>query len=172
VRLTTERLDLSTPADVDLDGLLAVVHSNPEFLATHTAADGDRTGYDRSMLEDDLSDAAANPARHPLVIQLLTTREVIGWAELLDEHPRDKLPWLGLLEFRADQQRHGYGVEATRALVRWARTSGAPAHRVGVDDGNDRAFTFWTRRGFIFVDRRARRSPRGRLGVTVLELSL
>jgi RimJ/RimL family protein N-acetyltransferase len=167
VRLTTERLVLSTPADVDLDGLLAVVHSNPEFLATHNAAAGDPRRYDRSMLEADLADANADPARHPLVIRLRTTLEVIGWAELLDEHPRDRLPWLGLLELHAGQ--HGHGVEATRALVEWARKSGASALRIGVDDGNDRALAFWARRGFTPVDRRERPSPRGRIGVTVLE---
>jgi RimJ/RimL family protein N-acetyltransferase len=172
VRLTTGRLELSTPADVDLDGLLAVVHSNPQFLATHNAAASDPRGYDRSMLEDDLADAADDPARHPLVIRLRTTSEVIGWAELLDEHPSDHLPWLGLLELHADQHGHGYGVEATEALVEWARRSGAPALRVGVDDGNDRSLAFWARRGFTPVDRRERPSPRGPLGVTVLELSL
>ncbi len=77
---------------------------------------------------------------------------IIGWAEVLDEHPRDGVPWIGLLEVHQQEQRKGYGAEAIAALVEWARSADATALRLGVDEGNhagfafglDWAFAWWT----------------------------
>lgn len=45
------------------------------------------------------------PARHPLVLRDKSERRrVIGWAEGLDEHPRDHVPWMGLLEVHQQEQ--------------------------------------------------------------------
>lgn len=71
-----------------------------------------------------------DPARHPLVLRHKEGRaRVIGWAEMVDEHPRDLVPWIGLLEVHRQEQRHGYGREATTALLEWARARGATALR-------------------------------------------
>jgi RimJ/RimL family protein N-acetyltransferase len=89
------------------------------------------------MLERDLAVARMDPARHPLVLRDSTDDgRVIGRAEVLDEHPRDGAPWIGL--FEVHQQRQGYGLEAVEALLGWARSAGAPALRLGVDEGNRR----------------------------------
>jgi GNAT superfamily N-acetyltransferase len=172
MRLSTERLVLEDPTDDDLDGLLAVALSNPEFLATHEGSGGEPGAYDRDMLERDLTVAALDPARHPLVIRLRAAGHIVGRAEVLDDHPRDHLPWLGLLELHADRHGEGFGAEATGVIVDWARKTGASALRLGVDDGNDRALEFWVGRGFTPVDRRERPGPQGPLGVTVLERQL
>ncbi len=169
MRLTTRRLLLANVTNDDLDGLLAVALSNPEFLATHEGSDGDPGGFNRDMLERDLSVAALDPARHPLSVRLRDTDEVVGWAEVLDEHPQDRLPWIGLLEIHADRHRQGLATEAAAAIVGWARDRGAAALRLGVDDRNDAAAAFWATHGFFPVDQRQRASPLGTLGVTVLE---
>jgi GNAT superfamily N-acetyltransferase len=71
-----------------------------------------------------------DPARHPLVLRQRTgDGGVVGWGEVLEDHPRDGVPWLGLLEVHQLEQRKGYGSEALAALLEWARSVGAPALR-------------------------------------------
>jgi RimJ/RimL family protein N-acetyltransferase len=172
LRLRTERLVLSDVREDDLDALLEVALSNPDFTGDREGSRGEPGRFDRDMLERDLAVAWLDPARHPMAVRRRADGRVVGWAEVLDEHPRDRVPWIGLLEVHRDEQRRGYGREAAHALVGWARSRGAPALGLGVDDGNDRAGAFWRALGFGEVDRRERRGPEGVVGVTVLELAL
>ena len=171
ISLRTERLVIEDAGPDDVEGLLAVALSNPQFLATHEGSGGEPGAYDRSMLERDLAVAGLDPLRHPLVVRR-TDGEVVGWAEVLDEHPRDGVPWIGLLEMRADVHRQGLGREAAEALAGWYAARGSTALRLGVDHGNDAAAAFWRSLGYRPVDRRERPSPQGPLGVEVLELAL
>ena len=170
--LVTARLVVADVREEDLDGLLAVALSNPAFTGHAEGSDGVPGLFDRGMLERDLAVAALDPARHPLAVRRRDDDRVVGWADVLEEHPRDRVPWIGLLELHADVQRQGYGREAALALAGWARDRGAPALRVGVDEGNDVGHAFWTSLGYVEVDRRERRVPSGPLAVAVLELRL
>jgi GNAT superfamily N-acetyltransferase len=170
-------LDGGDGEDALLDAVVSVVLSNPAFLAIHEGSDGVVGSYDRSRLERDLGVAAMDPLRIPFaVLQPDATTGVaarlggvVGWGEVLVEHPGDRVPWIGLLELHADAQGRGLGREAADALLGWAAALPAPALRLGVDDGNERAAAFWAACGFVPVDRRQRDSPAGRLGVTVME---
>ena len=169
----TERLVLTEATEKDVDGLLAVALSNPEFTGNHEGSAGEPGLFDRDMLERDLAVAWMDSARHPLVLRHKDDRgRVIGWAEVLDEHPRDLVPWIGLLEVHRQEQRHSYGSEAAAALLVWARAGGAPALRLGVDEGNTSGFAFWQRLGFLEVDHRERVGPSGPVQVTVMEMRL
>lgn len=171
--LETQRLLIAEATEDDLDGLLSVALSNPNFTGHHEGSDGDPGRFDRGMLERDLAIAWMDPARHPLALR--TRRQpgrVVGWADLLDEHPRDHVPWIGLLEVHQQEQRKGYGREAVAALADWARRGGATALRLGVDDGNDTALCFWQSMGFQHVEQRARSGPSGPMAVAVMELRL
>lgn len=171
--LETERLVLTEVTEDDVDGLLAVALSNPEFTGDHEGSAGEPGRFDRDMLERDLAVAWMDPARHPLVLRHKGhSGRVMGWAEVLDEHPRDLVPWIGLLEVHRQDQRHGYGSEAVTALLAWARAGGAPALRLGVDEGNASGFAFWQRLGFLEVDQRERVGPWGPVRVTVMEMRL
>jgi len=169
--LRTDRLVLEDAAPADVEGLLAVALSNPAFRATHEGSDGEPGRYDRSMLERDLAMAELDPLRHALAVRR-HDGEVVGWADVLDEHPRDGVPWIGLLELRVDVHRQGLGREAACALADWYLGRGVRRLRVGVDDGNEPAAAFWRSLGYRVVDRRERPSPQGVLGVDVLELDL
>jgi len=171
IALRTQRLVLDDAGAADVDALLAVALSNPAFLATHEGSEGEPGRYDRSMLERDLAMADLDPLRHTLALRR-HDGEVVGWADVLDEHPRDGVPWIGLLELRADVHRQGLGREAAQALADWYAGQGVARLRVGVDDGNEPAAAFWRSLGYRPVDRRERPSPQGRLGVDVLELAL
>jgi GNAT superfamily N-acetyltransferase len=173
LKLESQRLVTTEAAEDDVDGLLSVALSNPDFTGDHEASGGEPGRFDRDMLERDLAVAWIDPARHPLVLR---TKEeptrVIGWAEVLDERLRDHVPWIGLLEVHQREQRSGYGREAVDALVDWPRNRGAPALRLGVDEGNDRGFAFWQSMGFRHVEERERAGPSGRIAVSVMELPL
>ena len=172
LHLATPRLVLADVREDDLDALLAVALSNPSFTGHAEGSDGVPGLFDLGMLERDLAVAALDPARHPLTVRRRSDDRVVGWADVLEDHPRDGVPWIGLLELHADVQRRGYGREAAGALAQWARDRGAPALRLGVDDGNDAALAFWSSLGYVEVDRRERRGPAGPLAVAVLELAL
>jgi GNAT superfamily N-acetyltransferase len=173
LKLESQRLVMTEAAEDDIDGLLSVALSNPDLAGDHEASGGESGRFDRDMLERDLAVAWMDPARHPLVLR---TKEeptrVIGWAEVLDEHPRDHGPWIWLLEIHQREQRSGYGRQAVAALVDWARKRGAPALRLGVDEGNDCGFAFWHSMGFRHVEERARVASSGRIVVSVMELPL
>jgi len=170
---TTERLSITEATEDDIDGLLAVALSNPDFTGHHGGSAGDPGRFDRHMLERDLAVAWVDPARHPLVLRERTgDGDAVGWAEVLDDHPRDGVPWIGLLEVHQLEQRQGYGSEALAALLEWARSVGAPALRLGVDEGNQVGMAFWSRSGFQVVDHRSRVGPAGHLRVDVMEIRL
>lgn len=173
LRFETERLVITEATEDDLDGLLAVALSNPDFTGHHEGSAGEPGRFDRGMLERDLVVAWTDPARHPLVLRDKSDpHRIIGWADVLDAHPRDLVPWIGLLELHQQEQRRGYGSEAVTALLAWARGQGAAALRLGVDEGNASAFAFWHTLGFRVVDERERVGPAGPLRVAVLELVL
>ena len=171
--LETERLVIAEATEDDVDGLLAVALSNPDFTGHHEGSAGEPGRFDRGMLERDLALGWMDPARHPLVLRRRDDPgRVIGWADLLDEHPRDLVPWIGLLEISQQEQRRGYGREAVGAFVEWARGRSAPALRLGVDEGNAAGRGFWQALGFRAVEQRVRPGPAGPQPVTVLELPL
>ena len=172
MRLTTERLELEPITADCVDDIVSVVRSNPTFLTLQRGSGERAQRFDREVLKRDISRADADPDLRHLVVLLRETRELVGWAELLVDHRRDRVPWVGLLELHANQQGRGFGREAAHAFLDWARRSGATALRLGVDDGNDSAMGFWNHLGFMAVDRRTRAAPSGTLGVTVLEHAL
>lgn len=170
-RLRFVPLDESVPDDV-LDGVVAVALSNPAFLASHEGSADGPGRYDRSMLERDLAVAALDRDRHSYAVVLAAGGQVVGWADVLDRHPRDGVPWIGLLEIHGDHHRRGYGREAANALAEQQRARGETRLRVGIDEGNDPASGFWSSLGYREVDVRERSSPSGRLSVSVRELDL
>ena len=72
----TERLVLIEATEDDVDGLLRVALSNPDFTGDHEGSNGEPERFDRDMLERDLAVAWNDPARHPLVIGASTTKAV------------------------------------------------------------------------------------------------
>lgn len=171
--LETERLVLTEATEDDVDELLAVAVSNPDFTGHHDGSAGEPGQFDRDMLKRDLAVAWRDPARHPLVLRHRTDRgPAVGWAEVLDEHPRDLVPWIGLLELHRQEQRRGYGREATMALLAWARARRATALRLAVDHGNSSGLAFWQSVGFRALEARQRAGPAGPIRVTVMEFPL
>lgn len=60
--LETDRLLLTEATEDDVDGLLRVALSNPDFTGDHEGSDGEAGRFDRDMLERDLAVAWMDPA--------------------------------------------------------------------------------------------------------------
>jgi ribosomal protein S18 acetylase RimI-like enzyme len=85
----------------------------------------------------------------------------------------DGVPWLGVVEVAASVQRRGYGRQCVEALARRAATHlAAEAMRAAADSDDDIANRFLERLGFRVIAETERRSPRGRVGVTIFEFTL
>lgn len=172
MRVATPRLALDEIADDDVDALLDVRRSNPEYLARTEGSSGDVGHYDRSMLERDLGIAFLDPSRQALAVRLPGQATLIGLVDLLREHPSDHLPWIGAIELHSRHQRQGYGREIVRALADWALSDlEATAVRASADEDHTAARGFLEAAGFVEVDRRIRRGPAGETAVVVYERS-
>lgn len=170
MRITTSRVVLDEIADDDVDALLDVRRSNPEYLARTEGSSGEVGHYDRSMLERDLSVACLDPSRQILAVRLSSQTTPIGLVDLLREHPSDHLPWIGAIELHSQYQRQSYGREIVQALVDWARSElEAAAVRASADEDHSSAREFLEASGFVEVDRRERRGPAGETAVVVYE---
>jgi ribosomal protein S18 acetylase RimI-like enzyme/predicted nucleotidyltransferase len=134
---------------------------------------GEAGAYDVAMLERDLSVAAADPVRHVLVARARGDGRAVGYVDVLDEHPEDGRPWLGVVEVHADVQRRGLGRQCVEAVARRARDDvGARSLRAAADGDDDRAQPFLRSLGFRPVGDRERSSPQGRVRLIVYEASL
>ena len=92
--------------------MLEVFTSNPAYLEVMEGP----AGYSLGQLARDWQ-VAQMSGRTMLCIRRRADLAVVGVAELLDSHPDDGCPWLGLLIIRRDQQRRGYASEALPVAV-------------------------------------------------------
>jgi ribosomal protein S18 acetylase RimI-like enzyme len=173
LRIETRGLVLTKVEPEELHDVLAVRMSNPDRLVRTEGHAGDSGGYDLSMLERDVDVALADPARHVLVARTRAEPRVVGYVDVLDEHPEDGYPWLGTVEIHADEQRRSFGQQCVEAIAQRARTDlAARVLRAAADADDARAQAFLTSLKFVSVDTRERSSPQGRKPVIVWERSL
>lgn len=77
-----------------------------------------------------------------------------GVVALLDEHPVDGFPWIGLLLVDARRQRRGLGRAVAEEVHERLRRAGRPGVRLAVLVNNPAALAFWTRLDYAEIDRR------------------
>jgi len=106
----------------DAPALLRVQNSNPDFLEA-TLGPG-RRAYALDEVEDWLRDELAEPqdpsqvpaVRHHWLLHAIDDGDMVGVAELGFVHPRDKIPWIALLELASWQHGKGLAREAAQHL--------------------------------------------------------
>jgi RimJ/RimL family protein N-acetyltransferase len=173
LRLETTDLVLTEVEEDDLDAIVVLRRSNADRLARTEGTDIAPGHYDRGMLERDLAVAAYDPARRVLCARLRQDGRIVGYVDLLDAHPEDGTPWLGVVEISASDHRHGYGRQCVEVLARRAEKDlGQPVLRAAADSDDQQAASFLEHVGFTAASRTERSSPRGRVPVTVYERSL
>lgn len=170
--LETADLSLSEVGEEDLDAIVAVRRSNPDRLARTEGSEAGPGDYDRGMLERDLAVAAFDPARHVLCARLREDGRIVGYVDVLDAHPEDGVPWLGVVEISAPEQRQGYGRQCVEAVAGWVQALGQPVLRAAAEIDDARAVSFLRQARFTAISHTERPSPRGPVPVTVFERAL
>ncbi len=157
----------------DLEALLPVYLSNPDFLETHEGSGGEAGAYDLGMLERDWYLGTMQKGHHQLGIFLREGGEPVGWVDYLERGPTDGMPWLGGVMVHAGHQRQGIAGEAVRSLLaHLAGRHGWERIRAAVDADDERASGFARQLGFRPLARRERHGPRGTTPMDVVELPL
>ncbi|MBM7605253.1 RimJ/RimL family protein N-acetyltransferase [Metabacillus crassostreae] len=99
---------------------------------------------------EELKEEFLNSQTHSFFIKI--EDRYVGIVDYIDENPKDKYPWLGLLMIRGDEQGKGYGKSAYQLYENHVKETGRTAIRIGILRGNKQAKTFWESRGFHYVE--------------------
>jgi RimJ/RimL family protein N-acetyltransferase len=128
----TARLELHRAGEhTDLDALLEVFNSNPQWIAATNDFAG-QTRYDRSDVEMFLWQGTMSEGSTCLEIRDAEQDELVGVLAWMAPHPRDQCPWIGCIVLRADHQRQGLGSEVLRRVEqlltaeKWERVRASP----------------------------------------------
>src|SRR5687768_1807166 len=120
----TARLELHRAnRHTDIDVLLEVFNSNPEWIATTNDFAG-QTSYDRSDVEMFLWQATMREDGACLEARVAGQEGPVGVVAWIAPHPRDRCPWIGCILIHADHHRRGLGREVIRAVEQLLAAAG------------------------------------------------
>ena len=172
IELESERLLIREMTADDLEKVLPVYLSNPDFLQQMEGSEGEAGRYDLQRWQRDWHIAQLMPGRHTLACYLKETGEAVGYVEFLEEHD-DGAPWIGVLTIHSAHQRQGLGTEAFQRLIAHFREEyGWPLIRAGVLEGNEAGRGFAQHLGFQPIRRLTSRMSGGVQQFIVFERSL
>ena len=77
--------------------------------------------------------------------------EIIGILTYLPRNPHDLEPWIGLLVIHKDHECNGLGSEVLRLFEEMLREQDVRSVRLGVQVGNEKGASFWTKNGFTII---------------------
>ena len=155
----------------ELELLLDVYASNPQYLQLTEGSAGEPGHYDLGMLERDVAMAQMTPGRHIASIHLKEIDDLVGVLDWMEENPFDGMPWIGLVMIHADWQRQGLASEAIAALAEVC-SRGSSALRAAVIARNNAGRALADRLGFAAVSTEVKRLASGEENVIVLERPL
>jgi len=128
--------------------------SNPEYCRSAGEYDPEDIRADR--VEADLREEAGTEGGQVLLARDEKGR-LVGLVCLLDRHPADGLPWIGLLMVHGDFRRKGVGRLLVELVERRFGGEGRDGVRLAVLENNPAALAFWSSLGWREIDRRADR---------------
>lgn len=140
--LETDRLIVGELEAEQLEGLLPVFQSRPEYLQMVEGTSGVPGLYDLSKLRRDWWLAQQMPGRRMCGIYVKPSQAAVGVLDFIEESNSDGHPWVGLLMIHAAHGRQGYAREALDALLDHGRSLGWTAIRVGVLERNEAGLSF------------------------------
>ncbi|MFE4695465.1 GNAT family N-acetyltransferase [Streptomyces sp. NPDC056738] len=130
---------------------VGIYASNPEYYRSSGEYDPEHIAPDH--IEADLREEAGGEGGHVLLARDAEGRAV-GLVCLLDRHPTDGYPWIGLLIVHGDQRRRGIGRLLVAAVKDRFRRQGRDGLRIAVLENNPSASAFWSALGWQEIDRR------------------
>ncbi len=77
---------------------------------------------------------------------------LIGYLDTLRDYPGKNTWWIGLLIFIPEERSMGIGQKVVSFFIDYAKEKGAIELKLGVLEGNEKAFNFWVKLGFKLVD--------------------
>jgi len=77
--------------------------------------------------------------------------EIIGILTYLPWNPHDLEPWIGLFVIHKDHEGNGLGSEVLRLFEEMLREQDVRSVRLGVQVGNEKGASFWTKNGFTII---------------------
>lgn len=144
----TDRLVVRELLEEDLEPLLRVHASNPDYLALTEGSAGEPGRYDLEMLKRDLHVAHITPGRWVAGLFLKPSGAAVGALDAMQKNPSDGNPWIGLLIVGADLHRQGLATEACKGLAAELLTAGCAVVRAGVIKRNPAGLALTQRLGF------------------------
>jgi RimJ/RimL family protein N-acetyltransferase len=172
IELESERLYIGEITTDDLERVLPVHLSNPEFLQQMEGSEGEAGRYDLERWQRDWQIAQMMPGRRTLACYLKDTGEAVGYVEYLEEHD-DGVPWIGVLTIHRAYQRQGLGSEVFRRLIEHFREDyGWSLIHAGVLENNEAGMAFAQHAGFRPTRQLTSRMSGGMQQYIVFERSL
>ncbi|HLI07671.1 MAG TPA: GNAT family N-acetyltransferase [Ktedonobacteraceae bacterium] len=168
----SERLSIREITAHDVEKVLPVHLSNPDFLQQMEGSEGEAGRYDLQRWQRDWQIAQMMPGRHTLACYLKKTGEAVGYVEYLEEHD-DGAPWIGVLTIHRAHQRQGLGTEAFQHLIAHFRAEyGWSRLRAGVLEHNEAGLGFARHLGFQPIRQLSTRTSGGMQHFIIFELPL
>ncbi|MFE1285640.1 GNAT family N-acetyltransferase [Streptomyces sp. NPDC058751] len=131
--------------------VVALYASNPEYCRAAGEYDPEHLPADR--IEADLREEAGTEGCEVLLARDERDR-IVGLLCLLDRHPVDGHPWIGLLLVRASLHRRRIGRRLAGLTEDRYRREGRDGVRLAVLENNPAALAFWSSLGWREIDRR------------------
>jgi GNAT superfamily N-acetyltransferase len=135
----------------EITGVVGLYASNPEYCRAAGEYDPERIPAHR--VEADLREEAETEGCEVLLARDGQDR-IVGLLCLLDRHPTDGYPWIGLLLVHGSLHRHGVGRRLAGLVEERFRRDGREGLRLAVLENNPAALAFWISLGWREIDRR------------------
>jgi GNAT superfamily N-acetyltransferase len=149
--LSLSPLRFTADETAEVVGLYA---SNPEYCLAAGEYDPERLPADR--VEADLREESGTEGCEVLVARDGQDR-IVGLLCLLDRHPTDGHPWIGLLLVHGSLHRRGVGRQLAEMVEERFRHEGREGLRLAVLENTPASLAFWTSLGWQEIDRRTDR---------------
>jgi RimJ/RimL family protein N-acetyltransferase len=172
IELESKRLFIREITADDVEKVLPVHLSNPDFLRQMEGSEGEAGRYDLARWQRDWQVAQMMPGRHTLACYLKDSGEAVGYVEYLEEHD-DGAPWIGVLTIQRTHQRQGLGTEAFQRLSKHFREDyGWSLINGGVLETNGAGLGFARHLGFQPIRQLTSRMSGGIQQFIIFELAL
>jgi RimJ/RimL family protein N-acetyltransferase len=172
IELESARLRLRELDADDLEPMMAVHLSNPDFLSYMEGSEGETGKYDLERWQRDWFVAKMMPERHMLGCYLKPQGEPVGFLEFAEEEYMGK-PWLGVLSIHSAYHRQGLASEAFQCLIDYGRKAyGWSVLRAGALEVNVAGMGLARHLGFHAVEEGLQRFAGGEQRYIVFERSL
>ncbi len=131
----------------EIDSAFAIYQSNREYF--HLTSGKELT---REFVIEDLEDLPpdTNPEKKQF-FGIYLDGEMIGLLDCVFGYPDEETYYLGLLMIDSRHQRKAYGTRILAEVEKQALEMGYKRIKLGVLEGNHKAFSFWGEMGFEYV---------------------